>query len=121
MFRLEGMQEEGGDGMVNVTVSITNAGKVMGAEVVQLYVGHADSIMFRVPKELKGFGRVELQPGETVDLEMKLPDEDLCYYDPDQNDWVLEPCLYNLQLGCSSRDLPLSSSWVFDGMDWLPV
>ncbi|MCH7742449.1 MAG: glycoside hydrolase family 3 C-terminal domain-containing protein [Proteobacteria bacterium] len=120
-FSLDGLQVERGDGMFNVTVSVTNTGKVLGAEVVQLYVGHADSNIFRVPKELKGFGRVELQPGETVDLEMKLPDEDLRYYDPDQNGWVLEPCLYNLQLGCSSRDLPLSSSWMFDGTDWLSV
>jgi beta-glucosidase len=74
-----------------------------------------------VPKELKGFGRVELEAGETADLELNLSDEDLRYYDPELNGWVLEPCSYDLQLGVSSRDLPLSSGWLFDGVEWQPV
>jgi beta-glucosidase len=90
-------------------------------EIVQLYVSCTDSTVFRVPKELKGFGRAELEAGETADLEMNLGDEDLRYYDPEQNGWVLESCSYDLQLGVSSRDLPLSSGWLFDGVEWQPV
>jgi beta-glucosidase len=120
-FEFDGLQVERGDGEFSVTVCVTNIGAVAGAEVVQLYVGQTDSKVFRVPRELKGFGRVELDAGESADLEIRLADEDLCYFDPDKNDWVLEPCLYQLQLGNSSRHLPLSSEWVFDGGAWRPM
>ncbi len=120
-FDLGGLQVERTADYFNVTVSVMNTGNVAGAEIVQLYVSCTDSAVFRVPKELKGFGRVELEAGETADLELNLSDEDLRYYDPELNGWVLEPCSYDLQLGVSSRDLPLSSGWLFDGVEWQPV
>jgi beta-glucosidase len=120
-FDLDGLQIERTADHFNVTVSVTNTGTVSGVEIVQLYVSCTDSTVFRVPKELKGFGRAELEAGETADLEMNLGDEDLRYYDPEQNGWVLESCSYDLQLGVSSRDLPLSSGWLFDGVEWQPV
>jgi beta-glucosidase len=103
----------------NVLVAVTNTGERQAAEVVQLYVEWSESGVFRVPRELKAFGRVNLDPGETIDLLMDIKDSDLCYYDMDKRDWQLETCRYELKVGTSSRDLPLSSSWLFDGKQWL--
>ncbi len=102
----------------DVIVSVTNTGDRQGAEIVQLYVECTEAKMFRVPRELKGFGRVTLDPGETIDLLMELNDTDLCYYNMDKSDWQLEACRYELKVGTSSRNLPLASSWLFDGKQW---
>jgi beta-glucosidase len=102
-----------------VLVAVTNTGERQGAEVVQLYVETSESGEFRVPRELKAFGRVSVNPGETIDLLMEIKDSDLCYYDMDKKDWQLETCRYELKVGTSSRNLPLSSSWLFDGNQWL--
>ena len=102
----------------NVIVGVTNTGERQGAEIVQLYVECTGSKVFRVPRELKAFGRVNLDPGETIDLLMEIQDSDLSYYNMDKSDWQLEACRYELKVGTSSRDLPLSSSWLFDGRQW---
>ena len=102
----------------NVIVSVTNTGDRQGAEIVQLYVECSESKMFRVPRELKGFGRAALDPGETIDLVMEINDSDLCYYNMDKSDWELEACRYELKVGTSSRNLPLASNWLFDGEQW---
>jgi beta-glucosidase len=101
-----------------VIVGVTNTGDRQGAEVVQLYVEWSESKEFRVPRELKAFGRVNMDPGETIDLIMEIKDSDLCYYELDKRDWQLETCRYGLKVGTSSRNLPLSSSWLFDGKQW---
>ncbi len=121
-FTLDALQVEKDSGSFRLVVSVTNTGTVAGAEVVQLYVECLESNVFRVPRELKGFGKVNLEPGETIDIELELVDADLKYFEPANNKgWVLEACRYNFQIGTSSRDLPLSSSWKFDGEDWQPI
>jgi beta-glucosidase len=120
-FTLEALQVEKDFDSFKAVVSVTNTGSVVGAEVVQLYVECTESEVFRVPKELKGFGRVMLEPGETIDLELELSEQDLKYYEPDKHGWVLEACRYNMLIGTSSRDLLLSSAWDFDGGEWRPV
>ncbi len=121
-FTLDALQVEKDSGSFRLVVSVTNTGTVAGAEVVQLYVECLESNVFRVPRELKGFGKVNLEPGETIDIELELADADLKYFEPANNKgWVLEACRYNFQIGTSSRDLPLSSSWKFDGEDWQPI
>ncbi len=120
-FYLDGLQVERTKNGFEVLVSVSNTGKYAGDEVVQVYVSCTDSNVFRVPKELKGFGRVSLAPGTSVDLAIEILDEDLKFYDMEQNGWTLEPCQYDLRLGTSSGDLPLVSSWNYDGVEWQPV
>jgi beta-glucosidase len=118
-FTLEGLQVERADDRFFMNVSVKNTGDTPGAAVPQLYVSYRNSAVERPVKELKGFGRVELASGETADLEIELGDEDLCYYDP-LTGWVLEACHYDFRVGLVSDDLPIESTWRFDGEDWLP-
>jgi len=117
-FSLEGVQVERSEHRFFLNVSVKNAGDTVAAAVPQLYVAYRNSSVERPVKELKGFGRVELKPGETVDLEIELSDEELCYYDPHRG-WVLEACTYDFRVGEASDNLPLESTWSFDGEDWL--
>ena len=118
-FTLEGLQVERADDRFFLNVSVRNAGKTVGAAVPQLYVSYRNSSVERPVKELKGFGWIELEPGEIADLEIELSDEELCYYDP-HHGWMLEACLYDFRAGQVSDHLPLESTWSFDGEDWLP-
>lgn len=119
-FSLDGLQSERTQDRFFFTVTVVNTGEVRAAAVPQLYVSYPGSHVLRVEKELKGFGRVELEPGEAVDLEIEISDQDLCFYDADDG-WTLETCGYEFQAGLSSADLQLKSTWVFDGEDWAPA
>jgi beta-glucosidase len=110
--------ERSGDGFL-CRVRVRNVGARKGATIVQLYLACSDSRVERVAKELKGFGRVELDPDQEVDLEIELRDEDLRFYDADAAGWELESCLYDFRVGQSSADLPLSSRWRLAGADWV--
>ena len=107
-----------GDGFL-LTVTVTNDGQRAGATVPQIYVSQRDSQIERVVKELKGFGRVELEPGQSADLEIEIVDQDLCYYDPESG-WTLEACGYIFWLADSADDLQQRSVWRFDGDRWKP-
>ena len=100
------------------SVRVDNTGARSGATVVQLYVGCDESRVFRVKNELKGFGRVQLDPNEAAVLEFEVADVDLRYFDEGANDWRLEPCIYRFSLGFSSRDLPLVTQWQFANGGW---
>ena len=91
------------DGGLRVCVDVTNTGPVTGEEVAQLYVGYPDSGVDRPVKELKGFARLRLEPGETRRIEIPLPAQRLAYYDETCNGWVVEPGTYRVYLGPSSR------------------
>ena len=99
-------------------VDVCNTGVQRGATVVQLYVSCLDSRVFRVEKELKGFGRVELEPGATATLEIQVQDTDLRFYDANARCWELEECRYNFRVGESSADLPLAVEWRREKMEW---
>jgi beta-glucosidase len=106
------------------TVQVRNSGARSGATVVQLYVSNENSRVDRVQKELKGFGRVELEPGESVDLEIEILDDDLRFYDAqagDRGGWELEACDYVLAVGQSSADRSLSSHWKFAEGQWKSI
>lgn len=93
------------DGALTVTVPVTNTGAVAGREVVQVYVGLADSIVQRAPRELKGFALLDLAPGATGEPRIEIPAEDLAYWDVRVDRWVLEGGTYTVEVGASSRDL----------------
>ncbi len=99
-------------------VDVRNTGTRSGATVVQLYVSCRDSRVFRVEKELKGFGRVELEAGGSQTLEIEVGDQDLCFYNADERCWQLEDCLYLFRVGHSSADLPLATEWRRAARKW---
>ena len=117
-FELSALQVKRTQAGFNIEVTVDNTGGREGAAVPQLYVSNRDSAVFRVKKELKGFGRVDLEPGEQAILEIELLDEDLRYYDEERANWLLESCVYELRVGQSSACLPLTSAWSFDGTAW---
>ncbi len=118
-FTIEGLQVERIADRFLINVSVKNTGDCVAGTVPQLYVSYRHSTVERPVKELKGFGRIELEPGETADLEIELSDAALCYYDPLAG-WVLEACTYELSVGQASDNLPFGSTWRFDGKGWLP-
>jgi beta-glucosidase len=92
---------------VQVQVTVTNNGERAGAEVVQVYVHHRDPSVERPLRELKGFEKVELEPGESATVSIELDESAFQYYHPEQLEWVLEPGEYEIQAGNSSRDIKL--------------
>ena len=104
-------------GHFSVIVAVSNAGKVDGDCVPQLYVSCLNSSVERAKKELKGFGRLSLRANEEMNLEFEVQDSDLCFYDGEAG-WVLEDCLYRFFIGFSSEDLPFSQTWRLDDARW---
>jgi len=93
------------DGEVVVSVDVTNTGGRVGDEVVQLYVRHLRSQVHRPRKELKGFARVTLQPGETRAVSLVLRASELAFWDADTDQWVVETEPVRLQAGASAADI----------------
>jgi beta-glucosidase len=91
-----------------VSLEVRNAGSRAGHEVVQLYARHTAPRRWRPRKELRGFERIALQPGErkTVRFEIR-PEKDLAYYDEGRRAYAVEPGAYELQVGASSEDIRL--------------
>ena len=92
-----------------VTVKVTNTGKDAGKEAVQLYVGAPKSFVERPVKELKGFEKIFLEPGESKTVEFELCDRSFAYYDVRVNDWRVETGEYTIYVGGSSVDTPLTA------------
>jgi beta-glucosidase len=92
------------------SVDVTNTGSFAGAEVVQLYVTYPGSQVERSNRELKAFAKVMLEPGETQTVEIELPVNSLAYYNVAEAAWALEGLKYGVQIGTSSRYLPLSTT-----------
>ena len=102
-----------GDG-VRVVCSVKNAGSRDGAEAVQLYVGEKNPSVPRPPRELRGFQKVRLQPGETARIEFRLSRRDLGFYDVSAEEWKTKPGLYEIAVGSSSRRLPLKENYTLN-------
>ena len=95
------------DDQIEISVDINNTGNMAGEEIAQLYIGYKNSSVYRPIKDLKGFGKVNLEPGETKTLTMQLKVADLAYYDVVSNDWVVEKIEYVVYIGPSSREKDL--------------
>lgn len=89
-------------------VTIRNTGKYAGDEVAQLYIRDKFSQVTRPVKELKGFERVSLKPGEAREIDFEITPDMLAYYDLNMN-WVVEPGGFNIMVGGSSRKRDLKS------------
>jgi beta-glucosidase len=90
---------------ITVSVSIKNTGKVAGKEVVQLYVHDLESSVTRPVRELKGFAKVDLAPGENKTVSFQLGPRAFSFYDPHRGEWMAEPGDFEIQFGSSSRDI----------------
>lgn len=90
---------------ITVTVPVTNTGKVPGAEVVQLYISDDKASVLRPVKELKGFRKVFLQPGETQEVTFTVDADDLKYFDDKKHEWVAELGSFKALIGSSSADI----------------
>ncbi len=90
---------------VSVFVDVTNTGSYAGTETVQLYVHDQKSSLARPPKELKGFARVALQPGETKTVNIKLDFRSFAFYHPGYKQWITEDGDFDLLIGASSADI----------------
>ncbi len=96
-----------GDGAVDVSVDVTNTGARAGDEVVQLYVRYPESKVERPLKQLRGFQRITLAPGETKAVTLRLAAADLAYWDVARQGWTVEPGRVELTVGPSSADADL--------------
>lgn len=90
-----------------VEASVTNKGSRPGAEVVQLYVTHPASDA-EPPRQLKGFEKLSLSPGETQRVRFTLTPRDLSHWDSSAHQWIRTAGDYGISIGTSSRDLPLT-------------
>lgn len=90
---------------ITVSVPVTNVGNVAGKEVLQLYISDLRSTLPRPVKELKGFQKVSLAPGETANVEFVITLDDLKYYDDHRGEWIAEPGKFKALIGASSTDI----------------
>ena len=95
----------GGDLAVTVTASVTNTGQRAGAEVVQVYVGDTEASVARPLRELKGFAKVHLEPGETQQVSCLLDERAFAFWSMRFQQWVVESGEFMIAVGSSSRDL----------------
>ena len=90
-----------------VSLTVTNTGSVAGTEIVQLYVAKKNSELFRPEKELKGFARVTLAPGEKQRITIMLDDKAFRFWNVKANRWEIEGGEYELLVGASVEDIRL--------------
>jgi beta-glucosidase len=94
----------------HISCDVTNTGERDGAEVVQLYVSCPNGKVYRPKKELRGFTKVFLQPGETQRVRIALDDKAFRYYNVEHNAWEIEDCDYDLIIGASASDEKLRAT-----------
>jgi beta-glucosidase len=90
---------------LTVRVTVTNTGDRAGAEVVQVYTSLPGSAVVRAPRELKGFAKVALEPGESREVDVVVRREDLAYWDTRVDRWLVEGGIYSVEVAASSRDI----------------
>ena len=100
---------------LTVSVDVTNTGRVAGKEVVQLYVGDVESSVFRPVRELKGFEKILLQPGERRTVSFELGKRAFAFWDVQLHDWRVESGAFRIEIGRSSRDIALSAEVHVEG------
>jgi beta-glucosidase len=106
-FKVSAPEFSGSEQGITARCKVTNTGSREGDEVVQLYVGFENSRVDRPVKILRGFERVSLKPGETTAVELFCPAEELKWYDPNHNTYVLDHMEYQVYIGTSSDNKDL--------------
>ncbi|EXY72911.1 glycosyl hydrolase family 3 C-terminal domain protein [Bacteroides fragilis str. 3988T(B)14] len=93
------------DEQIAITVSITNTGKRIGSEIVQLYISDLKSSLPRPVKELKGFSKIQLAPGETQEVTFLIDKQALSFFNDSRHEWVAEPGKFEAQIAASATDI----------------
>lgn len=107
------------DGLT-VSVDVTNAGSMAGQEIVQVYVHDRQAELVRPPKELKGFAKVALQPGETKTVEIPLGFRAFAYYHPGYHQWIAEDGDFDILVGASAADIRCQAAVTLQSTAELP-
>ncbi len=107
------------DGLT-VSVDVTNTGALAGKETVQVYVHDRKSGLARPPKELKGFAKVALQPGETKTVQLPLDFRAFAFYHPGHGQWITEDGEFDILIGASSADIRFRETVVLESTLKLP-
>lgn len=100
---------------MGVTFKIKNTGKLSGTEIPQLYVGRWSETIFRPLRELKGFKRVNLEPGETKEVRIDFDDKTFRFYDVRTNTWEIETGSYQIMIGRDADNMELQTSLTVRG------
>ena len=95
----------GQDETLTITLPVTNTGSREGSEVIQLYISDLKSSLPRPVKELKGFSKIKLAPGETREVTFTIGKEALSFFDDTRHEWVTEPGKFEALVGASSTDI----------------
>lgn len=106
---------------LTVSVDVTNTGDAAGKEIVQLYVRDHSGACMRPDRELKGYEKVSLEPGETKTVTMTLDHRSFAWYNTDLNDWYAASGKYEILIGASSRDIRLSETVQMNSSVKLPL
>lgn len=109
-FVYSNLKIEGTGDSYKLSFDIKNTGKVKGAEAAQVYVAAENAGVDNPVKQLKGFGRVTLKPGENKMVAVSLPADSFSSYDESKHEWVVNPGKYDVLVGASSRDIKLKGS-----------
>lgn len=96
------------DGTLTLSVDVTNTGDRAGAEVVQLYVSDKKCSVDRPAKELKGFEKIALEPGETKTVTFTINKDALSFFDADAHKWVAEPGVFTAHIAAAADDIRTS-------------
>lgn len=99
------------DGKLNVSFTVRNTGKIAGEEVAQLYIKDVKSSVDRPLKELKGYKKVSLKPGEKTTVNFTLDKNAVSYFDPKTSSWIAEPGEFEVLAGSSSEDIRLTGKF----------
>jgi beta-glucosidase len=109
-FAFSNLKIHGNGKKATVQFTVRNTGKRAGAEVAQIYVSQQEALLPRPAKELKGFEKVFLKPGEQKTITLQLNEDAFRYFDDRTNQWRMDPGMFTIRVGGSSRDLPLQGS-----------
>ena len=111
---LSGNRMSSQQGGISVTLPVTNTGSVKGKEIVQLYIGDDKCSVDRPAKELKGFRKIELQPGETKDVTFQITADDLSFFDEHAGQWRVEPGKFTAYFCASEADVRQKASFTYE-------
>lgn len=105
---------------LTVSCKVRNNGSRRGKEVIQLYIADKESSVGRPIRELKGFEKVELEPGQETEVFFTLDKRSFAYYEPQIHDWFVESGVFVVEIGASSRDIRLAAEMKVQGTVELP-
>lgn len=114
-FEYKNLSVRAKDDRLEVSVDVTNMGSVAGAEVVQVYVSAPRGNVHRPLRELKGFAKVRLEPGQTESVKVHIVKDDLRYWDIDKQRFILENGEYEIQIGRNSAEITLQTNVAIEG------